>query len=217
MSPRNTTLCLFFAVSHIYKLNITNKMLKHNKLILIIVLILGTYQLHAQTVGVKTNFAHWAAAGTPNVGLEFALNRKYTLEVGGGFNPFVFNNNKKAKHWIVQPELRYWLCESFNGHFFGLHALAGEYNIGGIDIPVGRLSNLNEFRYEGFAYGAGISYGHQWLISPRWNFELSIGAGYAYLTYDKFTCVKCGSKISSDTQNYLGVTKAAISLIYLIK
>lgn len=35
MSPRNTTLCLFFAASHIYKPNITNKMLKHNKLILI--------------------------------------------------------------------------------------------------------------------------------------------------------------------------------------
>ena len=66
-----------------------------------------------QNAGIKTNLVHWAAAGTPNAGLEFALNRKYTLEVGGGFN------------WIVQPELRYWLCESFNGHFFGLHALVG--------------------------------------------------------------------------------------------
>lgn len=171
----------------------------------------------AQDIGIKSNFAHWAAAGTPNAGLEFALNRKYTLEVGGGFNPFTFNDNKKAKHWIVQPELRYWLCESFNGHFFGLHALAGEYNISGMDIPIGRLSKLKDYRYEGFAYGAGLSYGYQWMISSRWNFELNIGAGYTYLTYDKYPCVKCGSKIESGDNNYFGVTKAAISLIYLIK
>ena len=176
-----------------------------------------TFSSMSQNIGFKTNFAHWAAAGTPNAGLEFVLNRKYTFEVAGGFNPFTFNEYKKAKHWIVQPELRYWLCESFNGHFFGLHALAGEYNIGGIDIPIGRLSKFKDYRYEGFAYGAGLSYGHQWVISPKWNFEFNIGAGYTYLTYDKYPCVKCGSKLSSDTNNYFGVTKAAVSLIYLIK
>lgn len=170
-----------------------------------------------QNAGIKTNVVHWAAAGTPNAGLEFALNRKYTLEVGGGFNPFTFNDNKKAKHWIIQPELRYWLCESFNGHFFGLHALAGEYNIGGLDIPVGRLSKFKDHRYEGFAYGAGLSYGHQWVVSPKWNLEFNLGAGYVYLTYDKYPCVKCGSKLGGGSNNYFGVTKAAISLIYLIK
>ncbi len=30
---------------------------------------------------------------------------------------------------FFQSELRYWTYESFNGHFFGLHALVGEYNI----------------------------------------------------------------------------------------
>lgn len=170
----------------------------------------------AQNTGVKTNFAHWGFFGTPNIGMEFALNRKYTLEVGGGFNPFTFEDNKKAKHWIIQPELRYWTCESFNGHFFGLHALASEYNIGGLDIPVGRLSKLKEYRYEGFAFGGGLSYGYQWAMSPRWNFEFNIGAGYAYLTYDQFPCVKCGSKIASETGNYFGITKAAVALIFFI-
>ncbi|WP_436415760.1 DUF3575 domain-containing protein [Petrimonas sp.] len=185
--------------------------------ITILTVFLFTFSLISQNIGVKTNFAHWAAAGTPNAGLEFALNRKYTLEVGGGFNPFTFKDNNKAKHWIVQPELRYWLCESFNGHFFGLHALAGEYNIGGIDIPVGRLSKFKDYRYEGFAYGAGLSYGYQWVLGKRWNFEFNLGAGYTYLTYDKYPCVKCGSKLGSGTNNYFGVTKAAVSLIYLIK
>ena len=171
----------------------------------------------AQNMGVKTNLVHWAAMGTPNLGLEFALNRKYTLEISGGYNPFTFNDNRKIKHWIVQPEMRYWLCESFNGHFFGLHGLVGEYNAGGIDIPFGRLSKLKDHRYEGYAYGAGISYGYQWVIGKKWNLEFNIGGGYTYLTYDKYPCVKCGSKESSGTNNYFGITKAAVSVIYFIK
>lgn len=170
----------------------------------------------AQNIGIKTNFAHWATL-TPNIGAEIALSRKYTLEIGGGLNRFTFENNSKAQHWVVQPELRYWLCESYNGHFFGLHGIAAEYNMGGIDVPVGRLKRLKDHRYEGFAFGAGLSYGYQWVLSKRWNFELSIGGGYAYITYDKYPCVICGNKIESGDEHYFGITKAAVSLIYLIK
>jgi hypothetical protein len=35
-----------------------------------------------------------------------------------------FAENKKQYEKFFQPELHYWTCESFNGHFFGLHALA---------------------------------------------------------------------------------------------
>ena len=41
----------------------------------------------------------------------------------------------KISHWLVQPELRYWTCDVFNGWFFGLHALGGQINIGGDDVP----------------------------------------------------------------------------------
>lgn len=171
----------------------------------------------SQSVGIKTNLAHWATT-TPNIGMEFALSRKYTMEIIGGINPFVFKDNKKIQHWIAQPEFRYWTCESFNGHFFGLHALAGAYNAGGVDVPIGRLKDLKDYRYEGWGAGGGISYGYQWIISPRWNFELNLGAGYVHFNYDKFPCVKCGEILEEDaTTNYLGVTKAAVSLIFMIK
>lgn len=182
------------------------------------VLFLLVLGVQAQSVGLKTNFAHWATMATPNLGIEMALNRKYTIEVGAGYNPFTFNNNKKFKHWIVQPELRYWTCESFNGHFFGIHALGAEFNVGGLDVPLGRLKDIKDYRYEGYAFGGGISYGYQWPISKRLNLELSIGAGYARLLYDKFNCVKCGEKLESDVKdNYFGITKGAVSLIYFIK
>lgn len=172
---------------------------------------------HAQSIGIKTNLAHWLAGGTPNLGIETALTSKYTLNVEGGYNWFAFSEEKRAKHWIVQSELRYWLCESFNGHFFGLHALAGEYNIGKIDIPIGRLKDWKGNRYEGFGVGAGLSYGYQWPISKALNFELSLGAGYVYLDYEKYRCAKCGEKIKDDTNHYFGITRASVSLIYIIK
>ena len=65
-------------------------------------------------VGIKTNLLGWATA-SPNLGLEWGFGRKSTLNVSGSFNPFEFNEGKQWKHWLVQPEYRYWFCEKFNG------------------------------------------------------------------------------------------------------
>lgn len=40
------------------------------------------------------------------------------------------------KHWLVQPEARYWFCEAFNGHFLALHALAGQFNVADMDLGI---------------------------------------------------------------------------------
>ena len=56
-----------------------------------------------------------------------------------------------------------------------------------------------------------------WILGNRWNLEASIGVGYAYLDYTKYKCKKCGEKLGSGHKNYVGPTKAAISLIYIIK
>lgn len=172
--------------------------------------------LAAQEVAIKNNLLYDATA-TPNLQLEMSLSRKTTLELGAGVNPFTFSDNKKFKHWLVQPEYRYWLCEKFNGHFFGIHAHGGQFNVGGWDIPVGRLDVFKDHRYQGYFYGAGISYGYQWVLSPRWNLEFNLGGGYARIHYDKYPCASCGTREDKGKYNYWGVTKAAISVVYFIK
>ena len=91
----------------------------------------------AQRFGVKTNALHWATAGTLNAGLEAGLGKRTSLELTGDYNPWTLDRdeNRKLKFWSVMPEFRYWLCERFNGHFFGLHSGYGEYNISGVRIP----------------------------------------------------------------------------------
>ena len=171
---------------------------------------------HSQNVAIKTNIPYWATA-TPNLGMEFALGRKMTLEATAGFKPFSLQEDKYQKHWLAYGELRYWTCEKFNGHFFGLHGFGGQYNIGGWDIPFWHLKKLKDVRYQGYVYGAGISYGHQWILSNRWNLEMTIGGGYARLKHEKFPCVKCGTSMGEEETDFLGPTKGAISLIYIIK
>lgn len=167
--------------------------------------------LHLPSFALKTNALYWATT-TTNLGMEIGLSKKFTLDISGTYNPWEFSDNKKIKHWSVQPELRYWPCERFNGHFFGLHGHYAEYNVGGI-----KMLDLDGKRYEGNLYGGGISYGYHWILNNRWSIEATIGVGYAHLDYDKYRCEECGSKIKSDNNNYWGPTKAGISFIYIIK
>lgn len=160
---------------------------------------------------IKTNALYWATT-TANLGFEVGLSKKLTLDVSGNYNPWEFANNKQIKHWLVQPELRYWLCERFYGHFFGLHAHYAEANVSNLNI-----FGLGDYRYQGNIYGAGISYGYQWILNKRWSMEATVGVGYARLNFDKYNCGTCGSKIGKEHKNYFGPTKIALSIIYVIK
>ncbi|MDN4753713.1 DUF3575 domain-containing protein [Porphyromonadaceae bacterium W3.11] len=171
----------------------------------------------AQKVAAKTNLAYWGVFGSPNLGIEFAMGDKFTLDLNGGMNMWKFSDNKKAKHWLVQPEVRYWFCDVFNGHFIGLHGHGGEFNIGNWNIPVGRLKTFKDNRYEGYFYGAGLSYGYQWVLSPRWNLELSLGGGWARIHYRQFDCAECGAFKNEGNYDYFGITRTTLSLVYFIK
>ena len=116
---------------------------------------------------------------------------------------------------MVQPELRYWLCDKFNGHFFGVHGMVGNYQTTGIDLPFSVFDDLDKYRYKGNFYGGGISYGYQFILGRHWNLEATIGVGYAYVDYKKYECKECGKQVEKSNKNYFGPTKAALNLIYL--
>ena len=191
-------------------------------LILIAACLMTTGVVKAQgEVGVKTNLLYGAGAFTPNFGIEIGLGKRTTLDITGGYNWFNMSgsseNNKKLVHWIVQPEFRYFLCEKFNGHFFGVHALYSQYNIGQHELPMLFGKGSKNYRFEGNAFGAGISYGYQLMLGKHWNLEFNLGVGYMRMKFDKYNCPKCGDKIETGkTKNYFGPTKAGISLIYII-
>lgn len=167
--------------------------------------------------GIKTNLLYWATT-TPNLGVEVATGKKHTALVFFGLNPWKQSggDHSSLRHWMVMPEYRYWFNQDFEGWFLGVHALGGQYNVGGVKFPFGLLKGLRDHRYEGWYAGGGITTGKQWILSRHWNLETSIGLGYIHTKYDKFECGTCGEKLKSAHRNYVGPTKVALSLIYLI-
>lgn len=69
----------------------------------------------------------------------------------------------------------------------------------------------------GHLYGAGLSYGYQWLIGKRWNLEATVGLGYARLWDRKYPIAECGEVIRTRSRNYFGPTKIGLALIFIIK
>lgn len=184
------------------------------------IVVAGTFQfVLGQNVAVKTNLISDAVL-SPNLGVEIGVAPKWTLDVSGQVNFWNLSDNRRWKHWAAQPEIRYWLCDRFSGHFFGAYIHGGQYNIGGIDVKVNFLGTdarkLKDARYQGWFVGAGVSYGYAWILSRHWNFEAEIGFGYSYTRFDKFRCAGCGKKVGIDQpHHYVGFTKAAINLVYL--
>lgn len=165
-------------------------------------------------IGIKTNIPHLFSL-TPNLGAEVVLRDNFTFEVSGGVNPFEWKEGQQWKHWIVWPEFRYWAWEPFNGHFFGLHGVFAEFNVGGLHLPIERLAVLKDRRYQGSFKGVGLSYGYAWIIGNNLLLEVTAGGGYARLNYDVFSKGKDGFKINEGRKHYIGPTKGAVALSYV--
>ena len=108
----------------------------------------------AQEMALKSNLLY-DATSTINLGYEVALSHKMTLDIWANYNPWTLGNkwvglyenelsapspsaskrDVKLKHLLIQPELRWWTCEKFNGHFFGFHLHGGTFNIGALKLP----------------------------------------------------------------------------------
>lgn len=174
--------------------------------------------VQAQSVGVKANVLS-ALAANIHAGVEVGLDQRWTMDISGSFNAWDMSNGRKWKHWMLQPEMRYWLCDRYIGHFFGFHLHGGQYNIGGLKNGLSFLgtdfSKLSDSRYQGWFAGAGIAYGYAWPLSKYWNLEAEIGLGYSYADYEKYPCAHCGDKEDEGNHSYLGVTKAALNLVYV--
>lgn len=179
---------------------------------------LAATAVHAQRVVLKHNVL-LDVVHSPNLSLELGLTPKQTLDIQVGFNPFTYNSadNSKFRHITVQPEWRYWTCERFNGWFFGVHAHAGRFNAGNVTLPLNLFHTVQNARYEGWFAGAGVGAGYQLPLSRRWSVEAELGLGYAYVDYDKFACGKCGTLQQDGNSHYFGVTRAGLSLVYVLK
>lgn len=197
--------------------------MKHQ--VISLLLMFSAFCANAQ-LAVKTNILYDATT-TPNIGAEFRLGPRSTVNLVYGLNAWKFDSKthgeRYGKHWVVMPEYRWWPCLPFNGHFIGAHLFGGEMNAAHLNLPIPGVffsgdnltQSVKEHRIEGEFIGAGFTYGYQYAISKHWNIEAEIGIGYDHVWYDHYPCYECGAKISSGHSNYAGVTKLGLSVLYI--
>ena len=155
-------------------------------LLIFIGFILPASNLCGQNIAVKSNLLYDLTSSF-NLGGEIRCDDTHTLSLSVNYNPWSFSNNKKMKHFLVQPEYRKWFNEAFAGSFIGLQLHYALFNFGGM-LPWGfgdgkmlgvENRHIINNRYQGNLAGFGISYGYQWMISPQWNLEAGFALGYA--------------------------------------
>lgn len=154
-------------------------------------------------IAVKNNLLYDALYNA-NLGIEFSVVPHWSVDISGNYNGWKLSHGRQWKHWMLQPELRYWLNEkNMQGHFFAGHLFGGQFN-----------TTLRQFRRQGWAAGVGVGYGYSWRFGNHWGVETEIAVGYARYGYDKFPCSECGRKIATYNKNYVGPTKVAVNLVY---
>ncbi len=186
---------------------------------ILVFVLLSISTAKAQNVALKSNLLSDVLFNV-NAGVEVGLAPQWTMDVTGQFNTWTLSHGRRWKHWSIQPEARYWLCDRFSGHYVGLHAHMGQFNFGGFNGIYNLFGTdarkLENQRYQGWFVGAGVGYGYAWILSRHWNLEAEIGIGYSHVRYDRFNCVGCGKKTAENKKHhYFGPTKAALNLVYV--
>lgn len=155
---------------------------------------------------IKTNCAY-LVAGVANIGAEYAMGRQWSIDVPLVYSPYTIARTYRMRFLYLQPELRFWTDKAFRGHFFGVHAHAGVFNVS--------VDSRNRYQSEKGFYGGGISYGYSLPVGQRWSMEFTVGVGYAYTKYCTYYNVHNGMKYVNDKPyNYIGVDKLGINVIY---
>lgn len=183
--------------------------MKANKLIYSIIigtfsLLLNSFSCKAQSHSLGVNMA-MLAVGSINIELSKAFSQKVTFHLPFSWNPVTFNNNKKIKHLMIQPGVRWWKWHSYSGYFGGVNITAIQFNAG-----------IKESRYSGKGAGLVLSTGYAKMISRRWNLEAEVGIYSGWFSYDKYQQELCGDYEGNQSGFKFYPAKISLSLIYIL-
>lgn len=172
------------------------------------------------TFSVKTNTLYDAAL-IPNIGLEFPIGSHFS--VGGDWMYAWWSRHSVNRHWRIYGgdiNARYYIGRhtgrALGGHHVGIY---GQVLV--FQIAFGGKGYITGIPGEGLWgkpwFGGGIEYGYSARIGKRLNLDFTLGLGYAGGEYREYRMIDDHYVWqSSHRRNWVGPTKAEISLVYLI-
>lgn len=164
-------------------------------------------EVSAQFYSVRTNLVG-LSTGNINIEGSMALSSHWSVHLPLQYNPFNLWNDGKLKNITVSPGVRYWMRETYGrGCFWGLHGVFSHFNAGGLFG--------HRYRYQGTAWGGGISVGLVRPLSRRWNLEFELGGGVVWADWERFRCTRCGRRTGKGNGVRVLPTRTAVNFVYL--
>lgn len=163
-------------------------------------------------IGLRTNLLYDAML-VPNLGLEFHLGKRFSLEAS--YCHAWWDKQSEHKYWrIYGGELglrRYFGGKSdwspLSGHHVGIYGQCYTY-----DFELGKRGQLSDM-----TYGVGVEYGYSLPICRSLNIDFGIGLGYLGGEYSIYEPDKgCYVWQTTMQRHWFGPTKLEISLVWII-
>ena len=184
-------------------------------------MVMASLAAHGQELDIgRPNMIHlstnmlYDAALVPNVGVEYAFGQRWSAKVNAMYA--WWSNDSSHRYWRVagdSVELRRWLGSKVNafllkGHHMGAYMGAYRY-----DFELGGTGNMADFNYS-----VGVSYGYSMPIARKLSLDLGVSVGCIGGEYSKYDHEDgCYVWLADMRRNYVGVTRAEVSLVWQIE
>ena len=158
----------------------------------------------------------------PNIGAELYLGKDWS--VGANWMYAWWKNDVSHWYWRIYGgdiHVRKWFGKKakekpFAGHHVGIYAqtLTFDFSTGGRGYMAGEPGgNI----WDRACFAGGVEYGYSHPISRRLNLDFTIGIGYLGGTYHEYLPIDdCYVWQFTKKQNWIGPTKAEVSLVWLL-
>lgn len=159
----------------------------------------------AHSLSLRANLLRWVTL-TPDLGVEWRLNRHVGILVNGSYTSWTWNSNdRRYALWEIAPEARYYIGKEKRGYIGAIYK-AGSFNY-----------KLSEIGKQGNLMGGGLTGGYQLKLNKALNLDFSLALGCLHADYDKYIVID-GIRVrqGKETKNWWGPISAGVTLVWNI-
>lgn len=154
---------------------------------------------------VRANLLRWVTL-TPDVGLEWRINRNVGVVVNGSWTTWSWND-KDRRYALreIMPEVRWYLGKERRGYIGAIYK-AGAFNYKFSEL--GKQGNIN---------GGGVSGGYVLPLNNRLSLDFSLAVGYLHTSYDTYKVVeRVCIHDNHHSRSWVGPINAGVTLTWKI-
>lgn len=156
-------------------------------------------------LALHANLLRWATL-TPDLGIEWRINRHAGILVGGSWTSWSWDNkNRRYALWEVKPEVRWYLGKEKRGY------VGAMYKVGAFNYKLSATGR------QGDLMGGGITGGYRLALNRALSLDFTLGVGYIRADYEKYTVID-GVRVrqGEGNRNWWGPTEAGVTLVWTI-